>query len=187
MKLFQSALAALCIVASMLAVPALAQPVFKTDRVITAEEIEPAVKVMNDWNAKLYPAFKLRYSSDPNALQVHGQIALRGSNRLIALFVSKYVMAGAKSTLFLPGHRAKPEITASIMDQMMASSYAEAGYFERVTMGNLNDTPGAVLVGLVETGAKLPEQPSSAAPPNVSAEIAQIRAAADAIERKVAY
>lgn len=129
---------------------------FQTDRVITAQEIEPAVTVMNDWSKKLYPGFKLTYSSDPNARQDQGFVALRSGERLIALFVSKYLSTGVKSTRFSKGQFAAAGITDRVFDELRAASYAESGAFETITMGNLNGLPGSVLVGLVESGAVLP-------------------------------
>lgn len=158
---------------------------FRTDRVITAAEIEPAVKVMNEWSAKLYPAFKLKYSSDPNAQQAQGQLALKGTYRVIALLTSKYLSTGAKSTVFLMGQRAKPETAAYLIDQIKAASYPEGGKWEEVTLGNLNDTPGSILVGLAESGAKLPGPSQTTCPTvNVSAETASIRSLLNEIDRK---
>lgn len=129
---------------------------FQTDRVITAEEIEPAVKVMNDWNAKLYPAFKLKYSSNPNASQAQGLIAMRDGNRVIAILAAKYLSTGAQSLTAPMGQYAPPAVTTKVFDQLRAASYPESGQWNEFSMGNLNDTPGRVLVGLVEGGAQLP-------------------------------
>lgn len=142
----------LAIAALLFSTPALAQP----DRVITPAEIEPAVTVMNDWNKRMYPTFALRYSSDPNALQSNGYIALRGPDRLIALFISKYLASGAKSTQFVKGQSAPPAITARVFDELREASYRESGTWENISLGHLNTTPGAVLVGLVASGAQLP-------------------------------
>lgn len=160
--------------------PAYAQN-FQTDRVITPEEIEPAVTVLNDWNKKLYPSFALRYSSDPRATQAQGKIALNGSYRLIALFISKYVSTGAKPTLFIKGQDARPATTAYLFDQLRAASYAESGAFESLSMGNLNDTPGAVLTGLAESGARLPTGGSC---PSCTAEYTRGRSEAKADVRR---
>lgn len=162
----------------MVSSPALAQN-FQTDRVITAQEIEPAVEVMNEWNRKLYPTFALRYSSNPAATQAQGFIALKGANRLIALFVSKYLSTGAKSTQIVKGQFAVAGVADRVFDELRVASYAESGAFEYLSLGNLNDTPGSVLVGLVQGGAKLPGQ---ATPQNCDA---QVNTALDRVDAAV--
>jgi hypothetical protein len=185
MKLIRSALAALCLVASMLAVPALAQPVFRTDRVITAEEIEPAVAELNRFMLTYAPRHPYRYSSDPSETLAQGFVALRNADRLIALFLSKYVVAGSKIDGVLLVGNARPETFAKAQDMLQVAAYAESGRLEVIDRYNINGVLGNALLLLIERGAKLPDQPSPGGPPNLTVELAQIRAAAGAIERKV--
>lgn len=114
-----------------------------------------------------------------------GFIAAKGSVRLIALQISKYLSTGSKSPAAPMGQYVPAAVSNRVMDELRAASYAESGGWEIISMGNLNDTPGRVLVGIVEAGGKLPGSTGGGVKPNIDLEIGQIKAALGSIENKV--
>lgn len=120
---------------------------FTADKIITDDEIAPAIPVLNFWLNKTYPTYAGRYSAS----------GMVGYNRLIALMIAKMTGQGHFPTGVTLPRNAKQASIDKAVELLKSTSYPEAGSFINASAGMLNDVPGGVLLNLIEQGAMIGE------------------------------